>query len=85
MPIIDKNKFVKYSFVFVAIVILLKMIPRTNLDFKDILVSSLVLFSLYMLVDNIFINSSCKIENLTNILNNPKKKAVKIINIGTNT
>jgi len=74
MQLIDKNIFVKYSVVFVAIVILLKMIPRTNLDFKDIMVSSVVLFSLYMLVDNIFINPSCKVENLTNILNNPKKK-----------
>jgi len=67
MTLIDKFKFFKYTLIFASIVGLLKIIPRTNLDTKDILVSSIVLFALYILIDNIFINPSCKIENLVNI------------------
>ena len=65
MPSFDKNKLTKYGLVFVSIMVLLKLIPRTELDLKDIVVSSIVLFSLYILIDNIFINPSCKMEKLS--------------------
>lgn len=65
MPSIDKNKLTKYGLVFASIMVLLKLIPRTELDLKDIVVSSVVLFSLYILIDNIFINPSCKMEKLS--------------------
>jgi hypothetical protein len=77
MTSIDKFKFFKYTLIFASIVGLLKIIPRTNLDTKDVLVSSIVLFAFYILIDNVFINPSCKIENLVSVGNSDKNKIKK--------
>ena len=54
----NMNKVIRYSVVFVGIFILLKLIPRANIEMRDALISSIVLFSLYVIVENIFTKAS---------------------------
>ena len=52
---LDMNKLVRYSIVLVGIFILLKFIPRVNIEARDAVISTIVLFALYVFVENVFI------------------------------
>ena len=65
MDIININKLVRYSVILVGIFALLKLIPSAQITTKDALISTCVLFALYVLVENVFIKSgNCSNETL---------------------
>ncbi len=60
------TKIIRYAIVLLGIYLLLKTVPNNTMDSKDIAVSTIVLFALYIVVENIFTKASmCGIENLT--------------------
>lgn len=65
METLNTLKLSKYAGVIFFIFILLKLIPRTKLENRDVLISSLVLFALYLIAENVFIsNAGCKVDKL---------------------
>ena len=65
METLNTLKLTKYVGVIFFIFILLKLIPRTKLENRDVLISSLVLFALYLIAENVFIsNAGCKVDKL---------------------
>lgn len=66
----NKPKMVRYGIIFAGILILLKIMPNTSLTFKDIIVLTIVLFALYVIVENVFTKASlCGVENLDGSVN----------------
>lgn len=58
-------KLIRYIIIFSGIVALLKVIPNTSMAIKDIVVLSIVLFALYIIVENVFTKASlCGTEKL---------------------
>ena len=56
-------KIIKHVVALASIFMLLKFIPQTQLSNRDIAVSSLVLFAIYIIVENLFLtNEGCKLE-----------------------
>lgn len=63
----DTKKLIRYAIVFSGIVLLLKTVPSNTMDGKDLVVSALVMFALYVVVENIFTKASiCGTENFSN-------------------
>lgn len=56
--IISKPKLIRYGFIFIGILVLLKSIPNKSLENRDTFVVSIVLFSLYIIVENVFTKAS---------------------------
>jgi hypothetical protein len=75
-------KITRYGIVLLGILILLKTIPNTSMSNKDIIVSTIVLFSLYIVVENVFTKSSfCGTsENLPASSSLPKDESDFFIN-----
>jgi hypothetical protein len=60
------TKLMRYAIVLGGIILLLKTIPNNNMSVKDLVVSSIVLFALYIVVENVFTKSSiCGTEKFT--------------------
>jgi len=55
---LDTSKLIRYSIVLVGIFSLLKLIPRVNIETRDAVISTIVLFALYVFVENVFIKPS---------------------------
>ena len=72
-------KITRYIVVFFGILLLLKTIPNTTMQNKDLFVSTIVLFSLYIVVENVFTKASLcgTSENMTNL---PKNESDFFIN-----
>lgn len=56
--LLNTPKIIRYGIVFIAIFILLKAIPNNSMSNRDILVSSIVLFALYVIAENVFTKAS---------------------------
>jgi hypothetical protein len=70
MESLNTIKLAKYVGMIFCIFILLKIIPKTKLENRDILISSLVLFSLYLIAENVFkSNLNCNVEKLDGNIN----------------
>ena len=52
---LDMSKLIRYSIVIVGIFMLLKLIPRVNIETRAAVISTIVLFALYVFVENVFI------------------------------
>lgn len=62
------TKLMRYAIVLGGIILLLKTIPNNNMSAKDLIVSSIVLFALYIVVENVFTKSSiCGTEKFTDL------------------
>lgn len=67
------TKLMRYTIVLGGIILLLKTIPNNNMNVKDLVVSSIVLFALYIVVENVFTKSSiCGTEKFTESKNEDK-------------
>ena len=61
------SKLIRYIIVVLGISLLLKIVPNNTMNEKDIIVSVIVLFALYILVENIFTKASlCGVEKFVN-------------------
>ena len=70
MDLLNTRKTIRYGVVFIGIFILLKVIPRANIDTRDAIISSVVLFALYVIVENVFTKASfCSNEKLDGSIN----------------
>lgn len=64
------TKLMRYAIVLGGILLLLKTIPNNTMSGKDLIVSSIVLFALYIVVENVFTKSSiCGTEKFTEFKN----------------
>ena len=52
------SKLIRYAIVLAGIILLLKTIPNNTMSTKDTIVSSIVLFALYIVAENVFAKSS---------------------------
>jgi len=65
--LLNTNKIIRYAVVLAGIFVLLKLTPSTSITTKDSLVTTLVLFSLYVVIENVFSKKSfCGSENFNN-------------------
>ena len=67
-------KLVRYGIVLVGIFLLLKLIPNAQINTRDAAVSSIVIFALYVVVENIFTKASiCGSEKLDGQISLPNQ------------
>jgi len=68
---LDTSKLIRYSVVLVGIFGLLKLIPRVHIETRDAIISTIVLFALYVFVENVFIKpNNCTTEKLDGTVGN---------------
>jgi len=67
----SKPKLIRYGIVLVVIFILLQSVPNRSLETRDALVVSIVLFALYIVIENVFTKAAIcgEKENMTNYPN----------------
>jgi hypothetical protein len=68
----SKPKLIRYGIVLVVIFILLQSVPNRSLGIRDAVVVSIVLFALYVVIENVFTKAAIcgEKESMTNFRNN---------------